>query len=402
MKMVFIFVGMVAATGCGDNVSPAQPDGTPSTIVMAKDVPIDGLSKADVDKFNAGDDLFDLPFRDVDGLGPLYIRTSCGSCHSDGARGPGLVQKMAVVLADGITASPDQSELPYGHTLRQGLAAGAVTPLIAPQLADVKVTIRVGPPVFGRGYLEAVSEDSIRAMAAHEAQRTDAIHGQIAMTTFASVPSGDGFSTFQTGDVVIGHFGLKGRIATMDDFCADAFQGDMGLTTPMRPVELPNPDGLTDDKRVGVDLDQEHIDRAAFYVRRIAIPKRVNLSTEGKALFDQVQCSGCHVPTMHTRADYPIAQLADLDAPIYTDLLLHDMGDALADGMVDGGADSRGWRTAPLIGLRFSMLFLHDGRASSVTDAILSHAGEAQASADAFRALSQADQDLLAAYVEAL
>jgi CxxC motif-containing protein (DUF1111 family) len=268
---------------------------------------------------------------------------------------------------------------------------------------DVLVTIRIGPPVFGRGYLEAISDAEILRVAGEQAQRSDAIHGVVPSTTFTSVPSGDGFSTYQTGDPVIGRFGVKARVATLDDFAADAFQGDMGMTTPMRPIEVPNPDGLTDDQRPGVDLDQEHVDKVAFYLRRIAIPKRVGLTDKGAALFAQAQCAVCHTPTLHTRADYPIPALANIDAPVFTDLLLHDMGDALADGMTDGGADSRAWRTAPLIGLRFSPnLYLHDGRASSVTDAILAHGGEAQAATDAFKALSQADQDLLVAYVEAL
>jgi CxxC motif-containing protein (DUF1111 family) len=401
MKMVFIITATASFTAaCASDDQNQDP---PSTIVNAKDVPIDGLSSADVARFHAGDDLFDLPFRAPDGLGPYFIRSSCGACHSDGSRGPGLVQKMAIVLADGITASPDQSELPFGHTERQGLTSGAVTPLTAPMVPDVLVTIRIGPPVFGRGYLEAVDDAEILRVAGEQAQRADAIHGVVPSTTFTSIPSGDGFSTYQTGDSVIGRFGVKARVATLDDFAADAFQGDMGMTTPMRPTEVPNPDGITDDQRPGVDLDQEHVDKVAFYLRRIAIPKRVGLTDKGAALFAQVQCAVCHAPALHTRADYPIPALANIDAPVFTDLLLHDMGDALADGMTDGGADSRAWRTAPLIGLRFSPgLYLHDGRASSVTDAILAHGGEAQAATDAFKALSQADQDLLVAYVEAL
>ncbi|MFT3694830.1 MAG: di-heme oxidoredictase family protein [Kofleriaceae bacterium] len=404
MKVVFkITAAALIAAGCGGGDDQGtKPDATISTITNAKDVPIDGLSADDVAEFHRGDDMFDLPFREPDGLGPLFIRSSCGACHSDGSRGPGLVQKMAVVEADGVTTAPDQSELPFGHTLRQGLVAPAMTPITAPQASDVKVTIRIGPPVFGRGYLEAVADSEIQRVAAEQAQRTDAIHGFVAMSPFASVPSGDGFSTYNTGDMVIGRFGLKARVATLDDFTADAFQGDMGLTTPMRPVELANPDNLTDDSKPGVDLDLDHVNRVAFYVRRIAIPKRVGLTDQGKALFDQLQCSGCHVPTMHTRADYPIPQLADIDAPIYTDLLLHDMGDALSDGMVDGGSTSKAWRTAPLIGLRFTTIYMHDGRASSVADAIQAHAGEALASADAFRSLSQDDRDTLVAFVEAL
>jgi CxxC motif-containing protein (DUF1111 family) len=108
------------------------------------------------------------------------------------------------------------------------------------------------------------------------------------------------------------------------------------------------------------------------------------------------------VPSLRTRADYPIAALAGIDAPLYTDVLLHDMGAALADGMTDESADSQGWRTAPLIGLRFSREFLHDGRASSVEDAILAHDGEAKGASDAFRALSTADRATLLRYVQAL
>jgi CxxC motif-containing protein (DUF1111 family) len=400
MKMVFKIVAIAALLpACVDDGGTTEP---PSTITNASDVPLDGLSADDVAEFHRGDDLFDLPFRPVDGLGPYFVRTSCGSCHAEGSRGPGLVQKMAMVEDDGITASPDQSALPYGHSVRQGLSAGAMTPVVPPQLPNVLVTIRLGPPVLGRGYMEAIADSEIERIAAEEATRSDAIHGVIPMATFDSVPSGDGFSNYHTGDDVIGRFGVKARIATLDDFAADAFQGDMGMTTPMRPSELPNPDNLTDDLRAGVDLDQEHVDRVAFYLRRIAIPRRVGLTDRGAALFDQVACSGCHTPSLHTRADYPIPQLADIDAPVFTDMLLHDMGDDLADGMTDGGGTSKDWRTAPLVGLRFSKLYMHDGRASTVTDAILMHGGEAQASVDAFNALSQADRDALTAYVEAL
>src|SRR5262249_31688971 len=151
--------------------------------------------------------------------------------------------------------------------------------------------------------------------------------------------------------------------------------GDMGLTTPMRPVELANPDKLADDLRPGIDLAQDRIDRIAFYLRRIAIPRRVGLDERGAALFERVACAACHVPALRTRASYPVAQLAGIDAQIYSDLLLHDMGAALADGMTDGNARSTQWRTAPLIGLRFARSYLHDGRAHSVGDAVLAHDG---------------------------
>jgi CxxC motif-containing protein (DUF1111 family) len=391
---------------CGDNAGAIvdEPDaGTPTSLVHASDVPIDGIAHAEVAPFNDGDGLFGVPFRPTDGLGPLFIRTSCAACHQEGSRGPGLVEKMALVEADGVTPLADQSSLAFGHTVREGLAAGATTAIAAPSDPRVKVSIRLGPAVLGRGYMEAVDDAEILRVEAEQARRTDGIHGSAARVTFASVPNPDAsFSAYHQGDQVIGRFGLKARIATIDDFTADAFQGDMGMTTPMRPDELANPDGLLDDQRPGVDLDLAHVDRVAFYIRRIAIPRRVGLTPQGAALFEQASCAVCHAPTLKTRASYPITQLAGIDAPIYTDLLLHDMGPALADGMTDGSATSAQWRTAPLIGLRFARTYLHDGRAHSVADAVAAHDGEAHGAALAFQALSPDDQRALIEFVEAL
>jgi CxxC motif-containing protein (DUF1111 family) len=403
VKCVFksILVAAATLTACGtDDLS--APD-APSTIVNAVDVPIDGLSADDVARFHDGDALFNLPFRPTDGLGPLFIRTSCGACHAEGLRGPGLVQKMVVVDADGETPSADQSALGYGHTIREGLAAGATQSIVAPSDVTVKTTIRVGPPVLARGYIEAVQDAEIERVAAEQAQRTDGIHGVINRVVFQSVPNPDTtYGTYHPGDLVIGRFGMKARIASLDEFSADAFQGDMGLTTPMRPTELANPDQLADDQRAGVDLTMEHVERVTFYVRHIAIPKRVGLTDRGRALFDAAACSACHVPSMRTRADYPIAQLADIDAPIYSDLLLHDMGPALADGLSESTATGSMWKTAPLIGVRFLDTFMHDGRAHDLAEAIRAHAGEAAVSAAAFSAMSLDDQQALVDFVEAL
>src|SRR6185295_5200518 len=150
------------------------------------------------------------------------------------------------------------------------------------------------------------------------------------------------------------------------------------------------------------DLVQDRVDRIAFYLRRIAIPRRVGLTEHGAALFEQAACAACHVPALRTRASYPIALLAGIDAPIYSDLLLHDMGAALADGMTDGGASPFAWRTAPLIGVRFQASYLHDGRAASVAEAVEAHDGEARDAALAVQALSEDDRRALIEFVEAL
>lgn len=371
------------------------------------DVPLDRASAEELSQFAQGDKLFELPLRDADGLGPLFTRASCGACHASGARGPGAVQKMVVVLSDGITPADDQSALPFGHTvhpLYTGVATKAVVPPVGLQV-NVLVTTRVGPPIVGRGYMEAVLDSEIERVAAEQAQRADGIHGRINHVTYASEPNGDvRFHTHQKGDRLIGRFGLKGRIATIDDFTADALQSDMGITNPLRPVEFANPEGLVDDLKAGTDVTLESVNLRAMYVRLTAIPARREVPG-GAALFAQAKCSACHVPSLRTKPTYPIAALANIDAPIYSDLLIHDMGIELADGIRDGEATSRDWRTPPLIGLRFYRTFLHDSRATSIEQAILLHGGsgsEATGSLTAFQAMSEAERATLVAFVGSL
>jgi CxxC motif-containing protein (DUF1111 family) len=375
------------------------------------DVPVAGIGSEGVARFNDGDRLFDIVLRDADGLGPLYTRQSCGACHDAdaGLRGPGAAQKMSMVAADGLTPSPDQSALPWGATIHPFVTAGAVTPIVPPTgISNVRVTSRIGPSVLGRGYLEAVEDSEIQRVAAVQAMRTDGIHGLVNTYSYASRPNPDPtFNGHQPGDTIIGRFGLKARLGTLDEFVADALQNDMGITSPLRATEFPNPDGLTDDEKTGIDATADDVNLRADYVRTIAIPWRARPAAAATALFDEVQCSVCHVPTLHTRADYPLTVLADIDAPIYTDLLLHDMGDGLSDSLADGEgmATPRTWRTAPLIGLRFSREFLHDGRASTLFDAVMDHDGsgsEAHASVQLFTKLTAGDQKALLDFVGSL
>ncbi len=397
-----------APAACGG--SSRGPSPVPSSLANEFDVPVARVSGNWVSRFNDGDRLFQIVLRDADGLGPLYTRQFCGACHddADGLRGPGVAEKMSVVEADGLTPSPDQSELAFGPTVHPYVTAGATTPILPPPDPAVRLTNRLGPSALGRGYLEAVDDSEIQRVAAAQAARGDAIHGTVNLVTYRSQPNPDPtFNPHQPGDLVIGRFGLKARIATLDEFVADALQNDMGITSPLRPTEFPNPDGLTDDAKPGVDATADDVNLRADYVRLIAIPWRAPADPHAQALFDQAQCSACHVPSLHTRPDYPIPQLANVDAIIYTDILLHDMGDGLSDSLAgyDGLATPRMWRTAPLIGMRFAREFLHDGRANTVRDAILAHDGdgsEAHDSVQLFNGLSGADQQALLDFVESL
>ncbi|HEV7555203.1 MAG TPA: di-heme oxidoredictase family protein [Kofleriaceae bacterium] len=383
---------VVALVACGGSAEPP-----PSAI------PIDGLSDADRAAFDDGLAEFERIYGDSDGLGPLYVVTACAGCHQDGTRGPGKTTRMVIVNPDGYTPAMDQSALPFGHLVRLGLTAGAHTPVIPPDVPHVKVTTRLGPQLLGRGYMEAIDALEITNQETMQAARTDTIHGRVNRVTFDAIPNPDTtFESYQTGDAnLVGRFGLKARQATIDDYIAGAYQGAMGLTSPMQPTELANPDNLSDDLKHGVDLPIDAIDRVAFYVRRVAIPPRQDVAG-GAALFDTMLCSVCHVPVMRTRADYPITQLAGRDAPVYTDMLLHDMGIKLADGLGDQSAGSTTWRTPALIGVRFAGAYLHDGRAPTVAAAILAHAGEAAGASLAFSGLPDAQQQTLVGFVEGL
>ncbi|WP_104987351.1 di-heme oxidoredictase family protein [Sorangium cellulosum] len=401
---------ILTLVGCGSESVPDDPlAGLQLIGDDLSDIPLKGSSAEQVARFKEGDALFDFVFRERDGLGPLYIRTSCAGCHEGAARGPGAVQKMVLVEADGVTPAADQAVLPYGNTMRPYGVGGAKT-LSLPEAAEtltLKLSQRLGPPVFGRGYMEAVDDAEIERVAAEQAARGDAIRGRINRVVYHSRKNADeAFHAHDEGEEnLIGRFGFKARVATLDDFTADAYQGDMGITSPLRPHELPNPDGLTDDAKPGEDVLLDTVNAVADYMRLLEIPRRAPADPVGEALFAELDCAACHVPSLRTRADYPIAQLAGIDAPVYTDFLLHDLGPDLADGLADESASSTSWRTAPLIGLRHSTAYLHDGRARTIEQAILLHDGpgsEAAASVAAFRALSYEDRAALIDFVRSL
>ncbi len=397
---------LLAVTGCASPDEPTPPE--PRSGTDLSDLPLRGTAGALLDQFDRGDALFERTQRDADGLGPLYVRAACVDCHRDDVRGPGLVEKISITEADGVTAAADQSKLLYGHSVRPYVTAGASTPVLSPlDIPGVKISRRLGPPVIGRGYMEAVLDSEIERLESEQAARGDEIHGRIHRVTYTSERNPDsehGYARGETG--LIGRFGLKARIATLDDFTADAFQGDMGITSPMRPLELLNPDGLTDDDKPGLDTTLDDVNDIAAYMRMLAIPRRAPAeSPRGAALFVATKCAVCHAPSLRTRADYPIAALAGIEAPVFTDFLLHDLGSALADGLDEGEATSRQWRTAPLIGLRFNRVLMHDGRARTIEEAILDHddeGSEAQGSVALFRGLSSGEKAALLEYVGAL
>ncbi len=387
MKVIFkmgiaLTSAMLAAGGC---------EGAPGPTTVREDptnAPMRGLTVDEEARFNRGDALIERAFRELDGIGPLFIEASCRSCHGKDSRGPGKVERMAIADADGTTAA-DQRALPYGTVVRRHMAAGATQPLVPPDGArGLVLSIRFGPALFARGRMEAIDDAELLAEEARQAKE-----GRVSGRANRLV------------DGRVGRFGVKGRVASLDVFTADAFHGDMGLTSTRFPAEFANPDGLTDDAHPGLDVDDETIADIAHYVRTLAMPRREGLTERGGELLAATGCLDCHVNRYQTRADAAVGALAGIAADLYSDLLLHDLGTEAADGITDVQATGREWKTAPLVGLRFFKSYLHDGRAKTLDDAIRAHRGggsEANDATDRYEALPEADRQLLLEHVAKL
>jgi CxxC motif-containing protein (DUF1111 family) len=349
-------------------------------------MPLVGLTAVELERFKRGDALFEATVRESDGLGPLYVRDACSACHAGDGRGPGLVTKVAAKNGDAALAA---QLFPFGSTERPYTTAGAKTALLAPDRPELQVTPRLPPAVFGRGYLEAIADADIESLAAAAARRQDGEKGRINRTKQGK----------------IGRFGVKARLPTLQEFAADALNGDMGVSSPLKPEEPPGPEGLHDDAKPGPDFTAEQVALLGDYLRSLALPERHTPSEPGRALFEGARCSVCHVPSFTTDPKFPLRALAGVKAEVYTDLLLHDMGEAMSDGLNEESAGPREFRTAPLIGLRFLPSLLHDGRAKSVREAIAAHGApdsEARGSAAAFSKLSELEQGELLRFVESL
>ena len=407
MSLLCGFVLLAAA--CADDGADSARDSLEGvTLVRADfaDRPLPDLDDEWRARFDAGDALFEHRYYPAQGLGPVYIRASCASCHENDGRGPGIVRKMVRLDDDGVPLS-DQSGLTWGNTIRPQTISGIDEGVVAPDdTRSVLITVRQPPATFGRGYLEAIADAEIERVQAEQSERDDGISGRINWVTYTSEPNPDTrFHAHARGQRLIGRFGLKARIATLDDFSADALLGDMGMTSDLRPDELPNPHG-DNDGRPGIDVPPETVNLLADYMRLLRIPERaLPNDADGKGLFERAQCDVCHVPSLHTSPDYAFAPLADIEAPVFTDMLLHDMGEGFDDGLHEFDAASTEWRTAPLLGLRFFRTYLHDGRAKSVEEAIELHGAadsEAADSVQRFRALSAQDKQALVEYVSAL
>lgn len=397
----------------------------------------------------------------ADGLGPLYNARACQRCHLKDGRGhpPRDADDSAVSMFLRVSIPPQTEaeaeairnhlvnvtpEPTYGTQLQDiaipGLQAeGRMTIAYAeeevsfadgstaslrhptydfvdlnygPMHEDALFSPRVTPPMIGLGLLEAIPESDILAAADPDDENGDGISGRAKYIWSRAEER-----------VMLGRFGWKLGSPTIADQSSEAMAGDIGISNPLLPhhggdCTENQPDCLNAPAGIGgpggdLEASAEVMDMLFFYARNLAVPARRNVDDptvlRGKELFYQANCTACHTPKHATSTDKSVAPAlrGQLIWP-YTDLLLHDMGDALADGRPEGTASGTEWRTAPLWGIGLTQTvnghtnFLHDGRARNLTEAILWHGGEAMTARETFRTMNKADRDALIAFLNSL
>jgi CxxC motif-containing protein (DUF1111 family) len=405
--------------------------------------PLEGLSEAEAKLFAAGNALFMTRFEAVDGLGPLYNRANCSGCHRLAGRGrPPLGQGAAMlsmlvrlsVPGTGGHGAP-RPHPAYGAQLQERAIAGVAPEgraiveyrrvdgryadgepytlrkpnygfyqLAYGQFTDnVMYSARVAPALIGLGLLEAVDDREILARADAGDRDGDGISGRPNRVW-----------DHAAGTHRLGRFGWKANHPSVLQQNAHALVGDMGLTSSLVPRESCT-EAQTACRTTAAsgtpEITDERLRALAFYVRMLAPPGRRGVDDpvvrRGERLFEKAGCGACHTPRMTTGPD-PVMALAHREFQPYSDLLLHDMGEGLADGRPDFAASGAEWRTPPLWGIGLveavnkHTLFLHDGRARGLAEAILWHGGEGEAAKQAFRHMAKAERAALLAFLGSL
>ena len=378
-----------------------------------------------------------------DGLGPTFNAQSCSSCHTLDGRGKppdspddaerGLLFRLSIP-GKGSHGGPKPDPV-YGGQLQDRSVLltpvegrmivkyreipgqfddGEAYSLRAPtyQIDDtafgplhsgVMLSPRVAPVVVGMGLLEAIPKADILSLADPDDADGDGISGRPNMVW-----------DVRRGELVMGRFGWKANQPTVEQQTAGAFLGDIGITSPLFPEEnCPEAQRECLETLNGgsPEIPHERFAKVVFYTQTLAVPAMRNIDdpqvARGARLFAKAGCNACHTQS-HTTGEHPIGAVSHQTIYPYTDLLLHDMGEGLADGATDFDASGREWRTPPLWGIGLvetvnkHTMFLHDGRARNLVEAILWHGGEAEKSKEQFKGFTKEERDALIKFLESL
>ena len=400
-------------------------------------------------RHEAGDVAFELAHVEgagVDGnggLGPVFDNVSCEGCHlgdgrgqppSDGKTFTSMLFRSSVTGQDAnggplgipggfggqlqtqsvLSSKPDVLAGVYYTALSGSFADGTPFELQEPHYTLQGVypglpvgflfSPRVAPVVFGLGLLEAVPELSIIARSDPRDFNRDGVSGR-ANIVYDAVHKRRS----------IGRFGWKANTPNLLQQTAGAYNGDMGVTSDLFPSEScagRGTDAPDCNTAHGPEVNAQTVADVALYTQTLAVPARRNLNDptnrRGELIFYASGCDGCHTPTLRTGSLRGVPEVSNQVIHPYTDLLVHDMGPALADGRPDFQASGSEWRTPPLWGIGLVQTvnghtrFLHDGRARSLLEAVLWHGGEATKARDRVKGLSQPDRDALIAFLNSL
>ena len=331
-----------------------------------------------------------------EGLGPIFNQPGCVSCHPGNGRG--MPDLSLIRFSIGHDLLPDMG----GPQLQDKAIPGAPYEVLP---EGVDKSTRLPPPIFGMGLIENIPVKTILSYADENDADGDGISGRPHWVTPADFVPNHQIGGGQGKQ--LGRFGRKASVSSLVQQTATAFQQDMGVTNSFIQTE-PSDAG---DTVLDPEVKTRTVMDIVFFMRLLSPPPRGEITPKvkrGERLFEKIGCASCHVPTMQTGPS-PIDALNEVDAHLYSDLLLHDMGEELADNRPDGSATGREWRTAPLWGTRLvakflggTPFFLHDGRATTLEGAIRAHGGEAQKAKEAFFNLSETQQQAVIAFLESL
>ncbi len=334
-----------------------------------------------------GRELFVAEFTPEQGLGPLFNDRSCAGCHLEptvggvGRNGLATVLRVGQLTPAGFNpmVGRERLEAPKHAISELGVACHRQAGIPA----GVNVTsVRNAPPLFGSGLIDAIPDAVIRAGAVG---RGDGVRGR------PSIVRGP------DGRERIGRFGWKADAPTLELFVAEAFRTELGLTNPIAPAvgrsSKRDAAGPCAEKSPASEVDRDDLTAVVAFLAALPAPAPQRSAPAGARVFQQTGCASCHVPAL---------QAGRREVALYSDLLLHDMGRALDDRVVQGSAAGPDWRTTPLWGLADRTRYLHDGRARSLEAAILDHGGEAQRARQRFRSLSDDERRRLLAFLRTL
>ncbi len=372
------------------------------------------------------------------GLGTVFNNTACVRCHPRDGRGmaavPGVTQESIFLRLsignDAITGpipvpgfgaqfqhraifgvEPEGTVDVHYEDVETAFADGEIVTLRKPVFTvtssyepippGVLFGARMAPPVFGRGLLEAIPETTILGWSDEFDDDGDGISGRVNRVM-------DPVS----GETRLGRFGLKANSPSLLVQNSGAYHEDMGVTNTIFPQESAFGQTQYDELLDEMEVSDDTVDVVTFYVQTLAVPARRNVDDaqvlRGEKLFSQAQCAACHIPEARTGEFPAVPEVANQRIFPFTDLLLHDMGEELADDRPDFLASGSEWRTPPLWGIGLTAVvqgrteFLHDGRARNLMEAILWHGGEAEQAREAVRNMPASDREDLIEFLESL